>query len=65
MYLPGTALQLNELQILHSQAELCDLSRALSKTAQEKRYRRKTPRQLAQEAIFDAMWASGSLGFHA
>ncbi|CAJ1456003.1 unnamed protein product, partial [Effrenium voratum] len=25
----------------------------------EKRYRRKTPLQLAQEAVFDAMWASG------
>lgn len=25
----------------------------------EKRYRRKTPKQLAQEAIFEAMWASG------
>lgn len=25
----------------------------------EKKYRRKTPRQLAQEAIFDAIWASG------
>lgn len=25
----------------------------------EKKYRRKTPKQLAQEAIFDAIWASG------
>ena len=29
------------------------------KTVKEKRYRRKTPKQLAQEAIFDAIWASG------
>lgn len=28
------------------------------KPAKEKTYRRKTPRQLAQEAIFDAMWAA-------
>lgn len=28
-------------------------------SAQEKKYRRKTPKQLAQEAIFDAIWASG------
>lgn len=34
----------------------CHASVALRK---EKRYRRKTPKQLAQEAIFEAMWASG------
>jgi hypothetical protein len=31
----------------------------LISSAQEKKYRRKTPKQLAQEAIFDAIWASG------
>lgn len=36
-----------------------DDEQADAKPAKEKRYRRKTPRQLAQEAIFDAMWASG------